>query len=129
MDTETSETPYRATRLNMLMVIAFLVVVLCLALTVFLKVTDEFAKGIITLILGRFLGYVDAVYNFEFGTTRGSKAKDDAITNLASQSPNAPSEIRKAVVDAGSKAAAGSNGGTTKVDVMHVEADNVNLKK
>lgn len=44
---------------------------------------DEYAKGIITLVLGRFLGYLDNIYNFEFGTTRGSKNKDDTIKTLS----------------------------------------------
>lgn len=43
---------------------------------------DEYAKGIITLVLGRFLGYLDSIYNFEFGTTRSSKLKDDTIKSL-----------------------------------------------
>ena len=36
---------------------------------------NEYVKGIITLVLGRFLGYLDNIYNFEFGTTRGSEQK------------------------------------------------------
>ena len=44
---------------------------------------DEYAKGIITLVLGRFLGYLDGVYNFEFGTNRTSKIKDNTIENLS----------------------------------------------
>lgn len=43
---------------------------------------DEYAKGIVTLVLGRFLGYLDNIYSFEFGTTRSSKAKDSTIENL-----------------------------------------------
>lgn len=43
---------------------------------------DEYGKGIITLVLGRFLGYLDNIYNFEFGTTRASKTKDDTIKSL-----------------------------------------------
>jgi len=43
---------------------------------------DEYAKGIITLVLGRFLGYLDNIYNFEFGSTRGSRTKDTTIKNL-----------------------------------------------
>ena len=46
---------------------------------------DEYAKGIITLVLGRFLGYLDNIYNFEFGTTRGSRAKDNTIKNLTGE--------------------------------------------
>ena len=44
---------------------------------------NEYTKGIFTLVLGRFLGYLDNIYNFEFGTTRGSKDKDDTIKNLS----------------------------------------------
>jgi hypothetical protein len=44
---------------------------------------DEYGKGIITLVLGRALGYLDNIYNFEFGTTRGSRQKDATIDKLA----------------------------------------------
>jgi hypothetical protein len=44
---------------------------------------SEFAKGIITLLLGRALGWLDNIYNFEFGTTRASRAKDDTIEALS----------------------------------------------
>lgn len=43
---------------------------------------DEYVKGIVTLVLGRFLGYLDSIYYFEFGTTRGSKDKDETIKQL-----------------------------------------------
>jgi hypothetical protein len=43
---------------------------------------NEYVKGIFTLVLGRFLGYLDNIYSFEFGTTRGSRDKDDTIRNL-----------------------------------------------
>lgn len=43
---------------------------------------NEYVKGIFTLVLGRFLGYLDNIYNFEFGSTRSSKAKDATIENL-----------------------------------------------
>lgn len=46
---------------------------------------DEYGKGIITLVLGRFLGYLDNIYNFEFGTTRANKVKDDTISSLAKE--------------------------------------------
>jgi hypothetical protein len=44
---------------------------------------NEYVKGIFTLVLGRFLGYLDNIYNFEFGSTRASKAKDVTIENLS----------------------------------------------
>lgn len=43
----------------------------------------EYVKGIVTLVLGRFLGYLDNIYNFEFGTTRGSQNKDETIKQLS----------------------------------------------
>lgn len=46
---------------------------------------NEFAKGVVTLVLGRFLGYLDGVYQFEFGTTRASKTKDDTINKLSGE--------------------------------------------
>ena len=42
----------------------------------------EYVKGVVTLVLGRFLGYLDNIYSFEFGTTRGSKDKDETIKQL-----------------------------------------------
>lgn len=44
---------------------------------------DEYVKGIVTLVLGRFLGYLDNIYSFEFGTTRGSQSKDETIKKLS----------------------------------------------
>ena len=44
---------------------------------------NEYVKGIVTLVLGRFLGYLDNIYSFEFGTTRGSREKDDTINKLS----------------------------------------------
>ena len=46
---------------------------------------NEFMKGIVTLVLGRFLGYLDNIYSFEFGTTRGSQNKDSTIDKLANK--------------------------------------------
>ena len=43
---------------------------------------NEYMKGIFTLVLGRFLGHLDNIYNFEFGSTRASKTKDVTIENL-----------------------------------------------
>jgi hypothetical protein len=43
---------------------------------------NEFLKGTVTLVLGRFLGYIDQIYSFEFGTTRSSGEK----TKLLAQS-------------------------------------------
>lgn len=44
---------------------------------------NEYVKGIFTLVLGRFLGYLDNIYSFEFGTTRSSQSKDSTIERLS----------------------------------------------
>jgi len=46
---------------------------------------NEYVKGIFTLVLGRFLGYLDNIYNFEFGSTRSSKQKDATIERLSKE--------------------------------------------
>ena len=46
---------------------------------------NEYLKGIMTLVIGRFLGYLDNIYSFEFGTTRASKEKDNTISNLSKE--------------------------------------------
>lgn len=61
------------------------VVVGVLVWAVFTSDMDEYAKGIVTLVLGRFLGYLDNIYNFEFGSTRASKIKDDTISTLSKE--------------------------------------------
>ncbi len=46
---------------------------------------SEYTKGIFTLVLGRFLGYLDNIYNYEFGTTRTSRTKDMTIAKLTKE--------------------------------------------
>lgn len=70
---------YRADSMSILAVI----LIAALVYVVLKSELDEYAKGIITLVLGRFLGYLDNIYNFEFGTTRASKLKDATIDKLS----------------------------------------------
>lgn len=44
---------------------------------------NEYAKGIITLTLGRLWGYMDGIYQFEFGRTRSGEQKDATIAAQA----------------------------------------------
>ena len=44
---------------------------------------NEYTKGIMTLVLGRFLGYMDNIFAFEFGATRSSQSKDITIKNMS----------------------------------------------
>ncbi len=63
---------------------AIAVAVVCWLVWLVWKTPDlpEYTKGIFTLLLGRFTGYLDNIYNFEFGTTRSSRQKDNTIERL-----------------------------------------------
>lgn len=80
---------YKTRRLNVLAAAAFVMLLVLLAIAVFMSSLNEYAKGIVTFLLGRFAGYVDNIMSYEFGTTRGSKDKDQIINNLAAASPAA----------------------------------------
>ncbi len=69
-------------RANILVGAALLLVIACLIVVVYLSDLNEYAKGTITLICGRALGWVEQIFSFEFGTTRASKTKDDTISRL-----------------------------------------------
>lgn len=82
-DTAFVQAGYRNNRAHLMFALA--VIVVC-ALTYLIWESDnlnEYTKGIFTLVLGRFLGYLDNIYNFEFGTTRQSRSKDETIERLS----------------------------------------------
>lgn len=72
-------------RANVLVALAYSLVIACLAIAVLFADTSEFIKVTISLILGRALGWVDQVMNFDFGTNRSSATKDDTINSLANK--------------------------------------------
>lgn len=69
-------------RANLLAGGAALLVLLCLFIMVWKSDLSADAKTIISLILGRALGWVEQVFSFDFGTTRTNKTKDDTINKL-----------------------------------------------
>ena len=69
-------------RANALAAVAVLLVLVCLLIVVWGSDMDDFAKGMVTLICGRALGWVEQIFSFEYGTTRANKVKDDTINNL-----------------------------------------------
>jgi len=81
-DTKLHEAGYRNTRANWMLISAYIGVGICFFAVITDETMNEYTKGIITLVLGRMLGYIDQGFNFEFGTTRTSRAKDDTITKL-----------------------------------------------
>lgn len=69
-------------RAHSMYVMAWLIVVIIFVMIWSSPDLPEFVKGTSTLVLGRFLGYLDQIYQFEFGSTRSNKDKDHAIMNL-----------------------------------------------
>lgn len=82
-----SDAKYKSLRLNLLAGAAYLMVIVCMIVAIWMTDLNEYAKGILTFILGRYSGYVDNVYAFEFGTTRANKDKDATIANLTAPTP------------------------------------------
>lgn len=60
----------------------FLAVLGLVYIVVYAPDIGEYGQGVITLVLGAFVGYLTSMINFEFGTTRGSAAKDATITDM-----------------------------------------------
>lgn len=57
-------------RADMLTLGAFIVICLLCWKVWSTPEVPEWVKGVVTLVLGRFLGYMDQIFQFEFGTTR-----------------------------------------------------------
>ena len=58
---------------------ALIVVVAFIGAILYRPITDEWVKNILLIVFGRFLGYVDNIYSFEFNTTRASTDKNETI--------------------------------------------------
>lgn len=82
-DTKLAQAGFRNTRGNLMFFLAIVVIVAMVFIIWGDETLNEYVKGIFTLVLGRFLGYLDNIYNFEFGTTRASQTKDQTISDLS----------------------------------------------
>lgn len=71
--------------IRMSMFVAACATVAFMLYMVWMSELGEFAQGVVTLILGRFLGYIDGMYSFEFSTNRASARKDETIKDLAAK--------------------------------------------
>lgn len=70
-------------RAHSMYIMAWVVVVVAFVMVWHSQELDDFVKATVSLILGRFLGYLDQIYNFEFGSTKSSRQKDDTIASLS----------------------------------------------
>lgn len=82
-DTEIQKIRGSNKRADVLAGLAVMTVIACLWVVVMISNIDDFAKGVITMICGRALGWVEQVFSFEFGTTKSSKTKDETINKLS----------------------------------------------
>ncbi len=64
----------------MLIAAAFITLIVLFVWVWLQPAIPEFAKGIISLAIGRFLGYLDQAYSFEFGSTRQSHINQAAMS-------------------------------------------------
>lgn len=81
-DIELAKAGFKNVRSNVLITIAFVIVILSITVVVWMTDANDFVKGSITLLLGQSLGWINQAFNFEFGTTRGESKKDDTIKNM-----------------------------------------------
>lgn len=82
-DVELAKAGVKNTRANWLAFSAVFTVFVIIAIVIWYSDLNEYVKGIVTLILGRALGWVEQIFSFEFGTTRTSKTKDETISKLS----------------------------------------------
>jgi hypothetical protein len=84
-DIKLSETPMGNVRANWLVAIAVIVIFTILGVVVFRPEMNEYAKGVLTGILGMYIQQLANIYAFEFGTTRKSADKDNTIQILTNK--------------------------------------------
>lgn len=82
-DVKLAQVGQRNIRADSMYILAVAVIILLVVLIWKTPDITEYVKGIVTLVLGRFLGYLDSIYNFEYGTTRSSKVQQDTINKLS----------------------------------------------
>ena len=81
-DIALAATPVGNVRANWLAAVAITIIGAILWAVLVFPEIPEFAKGVLTTILGVFLQQLTQIYAFEFGTTRRSQSKTDAINTM-----------------------------------------------
>lgn len=75
-DVEFLKSGTRNYRADILVGVTVLIIATILVVVVLAEDLDEYAKGVLTTILGVFLNQLTNVFSFEFGTTRKDEAKN-----------------------------------------------------
>lgn len=84
-DVKLAQSGFRNNRANWLVIFAMFLVVGLIMVVLKMSGIPEWVQGVILFALGRAWGYLDQIYNFEFGTTKHSAAKDQTIANLSKE--------------------------------------------
>lgn len=84
-DVALASTPHGNVRANWLCAIAVLVILVIIGIVVFKPNLDEYAKGVLTAVMGMYIQQLANIYAFEFGTTRRSREKTDVLENMKTQ--------------------------------------------
>lgn len=84
-DVKLAQAGFRNTRANWLVLFAMALIVGLIIVVLKMAGVPEWVQGVILFALGRAWGYLDQIYNFEFGTTKQSAAKDMTISDLTKQ--------------------------------------------
>jgi len=80
---------YKNRRISVLSTTAYITVLVCLGVTVWVSDMSEYVQGVLTVVLGKYLSYTDQVYAYDFGTTRSSNTKDATIATLSNSAVDA----------------------------------------
>lgn len=84
-DTEIKQAGGKNTRADVMFYLAVIVIIGLVYAVWSSPDLNEYVKGIVTFLLGRFAGYLDNIYNFEFGTTRANRFKDETINTMVTK--------------------------------------------
>lgn len=87
-DTEIQKVRGKNTRADALVLCCVAGIASCVLLAVFKDGLSEFAQTLLNVSLGAFLGTWAQVNNFEFGSTKDSKDKNEMISNLTKTGNN-----------------------------------------
>jgi hypothetical protein len=122
----------RNRRTDAMFVCAFGAVQWLVYLVVFHSELTEYAQGVLTLVLGNFIGWLAAMYNYETGTTRGAQTKDATLKGMADNAvelaKTAPKDIALAVAAARAPASIDPIVPTPAVVVPPIKADTVDIQ-
>ena len=80
-------TPERRTpsqHINWFMVGAYALIATCLYITIQSEL-DDYAKGVVTMVIGHSTSWIGKIFEFEYGATRSGRAKDETINNLTKE--------------------------------------------